>query len=390
MSVSRQDRLLSLDVFRGITIAGMILVNNPGSWSHVYPPLAHAEWDGWTPTDLIFPFFLFIVGVAMAYSFEKILQTGEKPKGIYWKILRRTLILFGLGIFLALIPVNLPAGYNWFSDTLLKVRMPGVLQRIAVVYFCAAMIMLHFRPRGQAWWAAGLLIFYWLVMKLVPFTVMQDGIAVTHVGELTKEINLAAWLDDKIFHGHTWQVGAYLQRDPEGLLSTLPAIATALFGAFTGYWLKRGKPPYETVCGLFVAGVSGLLLGSILDYGFAINKWLWSPSYVVFTAGMALVFLAMCHYVIDLKGWQWWIKPFVIFGMNPIALYVLAGVFTHLILLIKVSAAPAVSLKTWIYQNLFASWLGNMNGSLGFAVAYIAFWLGIMAIFYRKQIFIKI
>ena len=135
MSVSPKDRLLSLDVFRGVTIAGMVLVNNPGSWSYVYPPLRHAEWHGWTPTDLVFPFFLFIVGVAMAYSFSKILQTGEIPKGTYWKIVRRTLILYGLGLLLFLIPTDIPAGYNWFSDTLAKVRLPGVLQRIAVVYF---------------------------------------------------------------------------------------------------------------------------------------------------------------------------------------------------------------------------------------------------------------
>jgi predicted acyltransferase len=389
MPVLPKDRLLSLDVFRGVTIAGMVLVNNPGSWSHVYPPLRHAEWHGWTPTDLVFPFFLFIVGVAMAYSFGKILQTGEKPKGIYWKILRRTLILFGLGLFLYLIPTDIPAGYNWFSDTLAKVRLMGVLQRIAVVYFFASLIVLHFKSRAQAYWAIGLLAFYWLVMKLVPVPVNQDGVQMTYIGSLDKEINLAAYLDTLLLHGHTWRVGQYFDYDPEGILSTIPAIATALIGVFTGNWLRQGKPQYETVSGLFFAGAGGLLLGSILNLWFPINKPLWSPSYVIFTAGMALIFLAMCYYLIEIKGYTRWIKPFVIFGVNPIALYVLSAALVRLMLLIKVTA-ERTSLPGWIYANLFVPVLGNLNGSLGYALAYVLLWLGIMTIFYKKQIFIKI
>ncbi|MBV6505164.1 MAG: hypothetical protein ILNGONEN_00722 [Syntrophorhabdaceae bacterium] len=389
MTVSPKDRLLSLDVFRGVTIAGMVLVNNPGSWSYVYPPLRHAEWHGWTPTDLVFPFFLFIVGVAMAYSFGKILQTGEKPKGTYWKIVRRTLILYGLGLFLFLIPTDIPAGYNWFSDTLAKVRLPGVLQRIAVVYFCASMIVLHFRPRPQVYWTIGLLAFYWIVMKLVPVPVTQDGVQMTYSGSLDKDINLAAYIDTLFLRGHAWQVGKYFAYDPEGILSTIPAIATALIGFFTGNWLRQGKPQHETVSGLFFAGAGGLLIGSILDIWFPINKPLWSPSYVVFTAGMALIFLAMCYYLIEIKGSTKWIKPFVIFGVNPIALYVLSAVMVRLMLLIKVTA-DRTSLPGWIYKNVFVPVLGNLNGSLGYALAYVLLWLGIMTIFYKKKIFIKI
>jgi len=389
MSALSKKRLQALDVFRGMTIAGMVLVNNPGSWSFVYPPLDHAEWNGWTPTDLIFPFFLFIVGVAMTYSFATILETGQKPKGIYGKIARRALILIGLGIFLALIPINFSSDYNWFRDTFLNVRLPGVLQRIGAAYFCASLIVLNCRPRQQVYWAVGLLVCYWAIMKLLPFTVIQEGVAVTYVGELTKEINFAAYVDNILFHGHTWQIGKYLHRDPEGLLSTVPAIATVLCGVFTGYWLKSGRPSFEMLTGLFVAGISGLVLGNILDYGFPINKWLWSPAYVVFMGGMALLFLAMCIYLIDVKQQRWWIKPFVIFGLNPIALYVLSGIVARVMLLIKVTAEN-ISLKEWLYRNLFASGLGDWNGSLGFAVAYIVFWLGIMAILYKKQIFIKI
>lgn len=382
-----KNRLLSLDVFRGMTIAGMILVNNPGSWSHVYPPLRHAEWHGWTPTDLVFPFFLFIVGVAMAYSFGKFMESGEKPKGVYWKVVRRSLIIFGLGLFLQLIPGWTPEGYNWFSDTLAKVRIMGVLQRIAVVYLFASLIVLNFKPRAQVFWGIGLLAGYWLLMKFVPVPVMQDSVANTYVGSLDKEINLAAYVDTKILHGHTWKIGQYFDYDPEGILSTIPAIGTVLIGFLSGRWLRQGKPEYQTVSGLFFAGVSGLLIGSILDIGFPINKPLWSPSYVIFMGGMALIFLAMCYYIIDIKQHTAWTKPLVIFGVNPIALYMLAETASRLLSLIKISNT---TLQGWIYKELFVSWLGDLNGSLGYAVFYVLIWLAVMAIFYVNHIFIKI
>lgn len=384
-----ENRLVSLDVFRGLTIAAMILVNNPGSWSYVYPPLEHAEWHGWTPTDFIFPFFLFIVGVAMAFSFGKYLQGESIPKSLYLKIIRRTLTLFGLGLFLHLIPTDALAGYNWLTNTLAKVRIMGVLQRIAVVYFFAAMTALHFKLRGQAFWGIGLLAFYWIIMKLVPVPVMENGAVVTHIGSLSKDINLAAYVDTLVLHGHTWQVGKYFDYDPEGILSTIPAIATTLIGIFTGYWLKSGKLQNTIALGLFAAGVGGLLLGALMNYGFPINKPLWSPSYVVFMGGMALVFLAACYYLIDIKAYSWWTKPFVIFGMNAIALYVLAGIFTRITLLIKVNADD-LSVKGWFYDAIFQPLFGNMNGSLAFALIYVFIWLGIMSIFYQKRIFIKV
>jgi predicted acyltransferase len=175
----------------------------------------------------------------------------------------------------------------------------------------------------------------------------------------------------------------------QGILSTIPAIATALFGVFTGNWLGKGKPQHEPVSGLFFAGAGGLLIGSILDIWFPINKPLWSPSYVVFTAGMALIFLAICYYLIEIKGYTKWIKPFVIFGVNPIALYVLSAAMVRLMLLIKVTA-ERITLPRWIYAHVFVPVLGNLNGSLGYAIAYVLPWLGIMTIFYKKQVFIKI
>ncbi len=382
-----QNRLVSLDVFRGITIAGMILVNNPGSWSHVYPPLRHAEWNGWTPTDFIFPFFLFIVGVAMAYSFDRYLQSGQPVRALYPKIIRRTLILFGLGLFLHVIPFRFPEGYNWFTDTLFNIRIPGVLQRIAVVYFFTSVIMLHVTPKHQYWWGAGMLVLYWLAMKLIPFSVQIDGQWVQFSGVLEKEINLAAWLDDKLLHGHTWIKGKYLHHDPEGFLSTIPAIVTALTGVWTGRWVKSNRPKSEIANGLFFAGCMGVVSGSILALGFPINKYIWSPSYVVFMGGMALLFLAVCYYAIDIRGRRRWSKPFVIFGTNSIALFVGASAFARVMLAVKIGDS---SLKGWLYQDVFSVLFGPLNGSLAFAVVYIVLWLGVLTIMYRKNIFLKI
>jgi len=227
-----QKRLSSLDAFRGITIAGMILVNNPGSWSHVYPPLLHSEWNGWTPTDLIFPFFLFIVGVALTFSLEKQLNVHDR-RYVYLKIARRTLILFGLGLFLS--------GFPYYN--LAKIRIPGVLQRIAVVYCIASVITLNTRVKGQAWTMAGLLLLYWGLMKLIP--VPGHG-----AGDLSATGNLAAFVDNKLLHGHIWKE----TWDPEGVLSTIPAVATTLSGVLTGHWLRSGRDKQEIAGWMFVAG----------------------------------------------------------------------------------------------------------------------------------------
>ncbi len=383
------DRFLALDIFRGITITAMILVNNPGSWSYVYPPLLHAEWHGWTPTDLIFPFFLFIVGVAMAFSFHKRLSRGLAPRQLYPKIIRRSVLLFLLGLALSLIPIDIPEGYNWFRDTVLNARIPGVLQRIAVVYLLTAVLVLHFRTRTLVGWGVALLLTYWVVMKTVPFTVMVDGQPVRYVGVLEPGLNLAAYVDDWLLHGHTWLQGRYLHYDPEGVLSTIPAVATCISGVLAGTLLLQKKPTLEKVAVLFFWGCLGLAIGLILHGFFPINKNLWSPSYVVFTSGFAAVFLAMCMYLADIRGRRRWAKPFVIFGVNALAYFVLASVFTRILLLIRVGEED-VRLKTWLYQSIFVPLFGHMNGSLAFAIFYIIFWLGIMTLLYRKRIFIKL
>lgn len=368
---SKGQRMISLDVFRGITIAGMIVVNNPGSWSYVYPPLAHAQWHGWTPTDLIFPFFLFIVGVAIPLALGRRLARGESRRAILGHIVRRTLILFALGLFLN--------GFPHFD--LSRIRIPGVLQRIALCYFFAALIVLKVRVRGQALVAAALLVAYWAMMKFVPVPGYGAGV-------LTPEGNLAAYLDLRLLRGHlyrpTW--------DPEGILSTIPAIATTLFGALTAHWLASSRTAREKVLGLIGAGIVGVALGQGLNPWFPINKNLWTSSYAIFTGGMALLFLAVCFWMVEVKGLRRPLLPFVIFGMNPIAVFVLSGLVARVMTIYKMARpdGTSISLKAYLYETLFASWAGPWKGSLLFALAYTGVWLVPMALLYRRRIFIKI
>ena len=371
-SASQSSRLISLDVFRGITVAGMVLVNNPGSWSSIYWPLGHAEWHGWTPTDLIFPFFLFIVGVAIPLAFGRRIQSGGSKRGLYLKIIRRTLIIFALGIFLA--------GFPYFN--LSTIRIPGVLQRIAVCYLFASVIFINTKVRTQIIITAALLLIYWLLMTRLH----APGFA---TGDLSKEGSVASFVDRVILGPHIWKQGKVY--DPEGLLSTIPAIATTLFGVLTGQWLRTDKSPYEKVVGFFVAGAVCIVLGWAWNPFFPINKSLWTSSYVLFTGGMALEFLALCYWLIDIKKMQWWTKPFVVFGVNAIVLFVGSGVMARLLGLIKVSAGDArISLQTWIFRNLFLSWLPAYRASLAFAICFILVWLGLTWILYRRKIFIKV
>lgn len=367
------ERLVSLDVFRGSTIAGMVLVNNPGTWSHVYWPLQHATWHGWTPTDLVFPFFLFIVGVAIPLAFGRRVESGGSRRDLYLKVIKRTLIIFGIGLFLNAFPYfNLP-----------ELRIPGVLQRIAVCYFFASIIFLNTKVRTQIIIIIALLIVYWLLMMLIP----APGYA---AGDLSKDGSLASFIDRTVFGKHVWaQAKVY---DPEGILSTIPALATTLIGVLTGHWLRSKKSNYEKVAGMFVAGAACVAVGWALNPFFPINKALWTSSYVLFTAGLALQFLGFCYWLIDIKGYRRWAKPFEVFGMNAIALYVGAGLMAELLGVIKLTGPDGnrISLQGWIYNNLFASWASPINASLAFAIALVLVWLGLMWILYRRKTFIKI
>ncbi|HEY0174241.1 MAG TPA: DUF5009 domain-containing protein [Pyrinomonadaceae bacterium] len=367
-------RLLSLDAFRGLTVAGMILVNNPGTWSAIYSPLQHAAWHGWTPTDLVFPFFLFIVGVSVTLALSRRAEAAGGKRDLYVKILRRSLIIFGLGLFLAGFP----------SFDLSTIRIPGVLQRIAVCYLCAALIFLNTDWRRQAYIVAGLLVAYCAVLTLVPVPGYGPG----DLG--SKEWNIAAYVDRAVFGGHVWrQAKVY---DPEGILSTLGALATTLAGVLTGHLLRSRRGDFEKVALMFVAGAAGVVAGWAWNFWLPANKALWTSSYVLLTAGMALQLLAVCYWLIDLKGYRRWAFPFVVFGTNALAAFFLTGLCAKLLGLIKLAGADGkqVALQTVIYRNVFASWLAPVNASLAFAVCFVLVWLGLMWLLYRRGVFIKV
>ena len=370
MNQSKPERLVSLDVFRGATIAAMIMVNNPGSWSDVYAPLLHATWHGWTFTDLIFPFFLFIVGVAIVYAFSKKLGGDIPKKSLYIKIVRRTLILFGLGLFLN--------GFPYFE--LNTLRIPGVLQRIAVCYFFASLIYLNAGKRAQWIWVIGLLFVYWILMAWIPVPGLGRGV-------LEKGQNFSAYIDSIFLKGHMW---SYTKTwDPEGIISTLPAIATTLFGVFTGMLLRSEKSKIEKTAHMLLWGNLALWIGMIWHMWLPINKNIWTSSYTVFMAGMALIVLAFCYYIVDVRGYQKWTRPFVIYGMNAISIYVLSGVLARLLDLITVDS-EGTTLKTWIYQIFFASWLSPKPASLVFALCFVLVLFAVSWLLYRKKIFIKV
>ena len=370
--VSGGNRLLSLDFFRGATIAAMILVNNPGSWSHVYPPLLHAQWHGWTLTDLIFPFFLFIVGVSISLAFSSKKEAHLPARNLYAKIIRRTLILFVLGLFLS--------GFPFFDLT--NIRIPGVLQRIAVCYFFASLIFLHGGIKAQIAWTFGILFIYWAVMAWYPV----PGIG---AGAYDQGANFAAWLDNLVLHGHMWSQSKTW--DPEGIFSTLPAISTTLFGVLTGHLIRNTLPALRKVYYLLLFGSIAIAIGTAWHYVLPINKSLWTSSYALFMSGMAMVALGVSYYLIDIKGWRKGVKPFCVYGMNAITVFVLSGAVGRLLYLIKwPSAEGFITLKEWLFNSLFLSWLSPVNASLAFALCFVFLSYLAMLYLYNKHIFIKV
>ena len=364
-------RLTSLDVFRGLTIAGMILVNNAGDWRHIYWPLEHAEWNGWTPTDLVFPFFLFIVGVSMVFSFSAREARGCARRTLMLHVLRRAAIIFGLGVGLAAI------GIHQLHD----LRIPGVLQRICVVYLFAGLMALTTGRRAWLANAAALLVGYWAIMRFVPV----PGIG---AGHLDPQNNIAAFVDRalipwRLYRG-TW--------DPEGILSTLPSIATCLIGLLVGDWMRREPSAKRKVAGLLGGGAALMIVGRALHPVFAINKNIWTSTYVLFTAGLAMVLLGICYWAIDAKGWRRWTMPLLVFGMNAIAVYVLSELMDKAMGIIHVNdAGSSVSLKGYAYNHWFATLSSDPYvTSLLWAIAYVLLWWAIMWAFYRKRVFIKI
>lgn len=382
--MEERKRLLSLDVFRGITIAGMILVNTAGDGAHTYAPLQHAHWHGNTPTDWVFPFFLFIMGVSVPLALGKRVQEGTDRRQLLFKILKRTLIIFGVGLFIYAFP---------YFD-LAHQRIPGVLQRIALVYFFSSLIFIYANSwRTQLWIAAGLLVLYWILMTFIPVP-FPEGTVAPNLDMLT---NLGTWLDrvvlgeNHIYHGEQVN-GVPVAFDPEGILSTIPSIATGLAGVLTGTWIKSQRSDYEKLTGMFAIGTILIGLAAIWNPIFPINKKLWTSSYVLYQAGLALLFLGVVYWLVDVLGYKRWTKPFVVFGTNALFAYVMSELIAIAMYSIPVTKADGTtqSLFTAVYNSIFAPLFASpYNASLAFAIAFVILILGLTWILYWRKIFIR-
>jgi predicted acyltransferase len=356
-------RLVSLDVFRGITVAAMVIVNNPGSWEDSYAQLRHAPWHGWTMTDMVFPFFLWIVGISMVFSFTKRRSSGEAPAIILRHVLTRSAILFLLGIVINGFPFGLIAGHEFAWST---VRIPGVLQRIAICYLGASvMLMLGASVRLRVLIAGGILLAYWAAMMLIPV----PGFGAAH---LEPEGNLCWFVDSRLLSGHTWVFAPAPGFDPEGILSTLPALSTTILGTLAGELLGGDKPTRRKVELLAIAGL--LLAGAGLLWGlsFPVNKNLWTSSYVLFSGGFAAVILAAFMFVIDVRGFKAWTSPLKGLGMNAITVFLVSELLATLLWVIQVGGADhaRVPLHDWIYFSYFAPLGTPAFTSLLFALAF--------------------
>jgi predicted acyltransferase len=373
-SAPSSERLMSLDLFRGTTIALMILVNDPGDRSASYWLLEHANWNGWTPTDLVFPFFLFIVGVAMAFSFTSRLHRGESRTHLLTHVLWRGAVLFAMGVFLNGFPNHYQLDH-W--------RIYGVLQRIAICYVLTSVLELWTGWRVQLTVALACIAGYWVLMRFVP--VPGFGIPTHNIPLLDPDRNIAAWLDRKLLMGHLYEG----TRDPEGVISTIPALATCLAGLLTGRWLRTTYSPARKAAGMAVAGVIAIAVGRTWHLWFPINKKLWTSSYVIFTAGLALVCLAACYWIVDAKRHRgWWTKLVLVFGTNAIAAYFFSEVVAKLMESIRLASGGTI--QEFLYQRLFEPLAIPANASLLYALVYLAFCWVAMALLYRKRLFLKI
>ncbi len=374
-------RLQSVDVFRGATVVAMILVNNPGDWSSVYWPLLHAEWHGCTPTDLIFPFFLFIVGVAIVLAFGRRLEHGDGDRRrLLGKIVRRALILFALGLFLSGYPFGL-FGPRSFERLLETWRIPGVLQRIAICYAITSAMFLFCRRRTLAISCGAFLLGYWALITLVDV----PGLGPPDLD--SRGDHLPGWVDRAVFGSHLW-VSAKVY-DPEGLLSTIPAIATTLFGVFAGFLLTAKHGAWKKLTRLVALGAALTVGGYLWSAFLPLNKALWTSSYATFTAGLAMICLALCFWLFDIREHRAWAKPFTVYGVNAITVFVGSGVLARTLARVKVGASPQ-SLHSWIYGSLFTSWLPPYVASLAYAIAWILGWLVVLGWMARRGWVLKV
>lgn len=361
-----KNRILSVDIFRGLTIVLMILVNTPGTWTSVYAPFLHAKWHGYTPTDLVFPFFLFIVGTSIVFAYK------NKPTNTatYKKITIRTLKLIGLGLFLGAFTISFP-----FIKDFAEIRFPGVLQRIGVVFFFAAILFINCNWKTLAGISAVLLVGYWLLMVYVPVNGIESTLE-------RAPNNLANYLDVQVFGTHNYKP----DYDPEGLLSTIPAIVSSLLGIFTGLILVSKQAKKATI--LVGLGGAMLIVGSLWDIIFPINKALWTSSFVLVTAGWANLFLALVYYLTDIRGIKFG-SVFRYAGANAITVYFLSSFVTKIFYSIKVN--EETSLHNWLYESIYVhEFISAQLSSLLYGLSVIAFYLLLAYVMYKKKIFIKV
>ncbi len=370
--MTKPERILSVDLLRGITVACMIMVNNPGSWGSIYSPLSHSAWHGCTPTDLVFPFFLFIVGISISYSLSAAKNSTENQNKLILKIVKRSTIIFSLGLLLNLLPT-----FDFST-----VRIPGVLQRISIVFLFSALLFLKTNVRTQVIIASSILVIYLVLMTLVPV----PGIGAPN---LEKTTNLGAWLDNILLNGHLWSQAKVW--DPEGLLSTLPATASGLIGVLTGTWLRTDQDKKDKLIKMFVAANLLILAGLALDLIFPINKSLWTSSFVLYTSGIAINVLSVIYWFVDINGSKKYPDIFLAFGSNAIVSYMMAELTAILLYSVKISYnGTETSLKEIIFQSLNTGWIDPRLLSLLFALLFVSLIALPIVLMYKKKIFIKV
>lgn len=421
-----KDRLISLDVFRGLTILLMTIVNNPGSWATVYPPLLHSVWNGCTPTDLVFPFFIFIMGVAVSFA----MPTKTYDSTTFTKIMTRSLRMVCLGIFFnffgkiqlfglegiplvvgrliitAAVGYALMGNFNSKLKTYLavfifavylilaysgieayqNVRLPGVLQRIGLVYFIISLLYLKTTQRTQLLVAIGLLLGYWTLLTLVP----EPGFEITN---LEKGTNLAAWVDNLLLKGHMWEVTKTW--DPEGILSGIPAIATGLIGLLIGQLLNSPSLKIEKAKKMTIIGAILISLGLLWNVIFPINKALWTSSYVLYTAGLATLTLSILYYCIDIANYKKGTQLFLVWGVNPMIVFFLSEIIPQALAMISFqnpkTAMEQINLLDYLYVFGVLPFFNNpMTASLTFALIYVGLWTFLLAYFYKNKMYFKV
>jgi len=372
-------RLLCLDVYRGLMVASMIIVDNPGSDEKAYWPIMHAKWNGWTPADFIFPSFLFLVGISLVYSFDARQLRGETNQQILWHVFKRSLILIAVGLLVNASPIYGLDVHSW--------RFEGVTQRIGLCYFLAAILELWSGRRGQLLALVGCLLGYWALLRFVP--VPGAGIPGRDIAFMDPVQNLPAWLDRKLFMGHLYDG----TRDPEGLIHTIPAIGTTLIGVLTGHWLKSKRSTSQLIGGMVFLGILGMLGGELWNRWFPINKNLWTSSFVLFSGGFCLLFLALLYWLTESKRWRGkWTMPILVFGMNAIAGFVADSLIYGPGYTFTVTAANGAKLN-WheaAQAHLEAAGLSVANASLVYSLGAVLICWIMLWFLWRKKIFLKV